>query len=242
MYIKELGFEVKATDIGFKDIDTTKGIVVGYFSAFGNKDADGDIIMPGAYLKTIRERGPKSAKPRIKHFLDHSRFNTVAVINELAEDTVGLKYESKAGSHTNGQDWLKMCIDGIVTEHSVGIQTVKNDKKSDGNYLLELQMWEGSSLQAWGSNSETPITGVKELNMKHLSERFELLEKAIRNGTYTDGTFVRLEDELKHIKSLLSKLTDTTEPDRKDDTTQPGAIDSEAIETIKRFTNKLKVV
>lgn len=242
MYIKELGFEVKATDIGFKDIDTAQGIVVGYFSAFGNKDSDGDIIMPGAYLKTIRERGPKSYKPRIKHFLDHSRFNTVAVIKELGEDTVGLKYESKAGSHTNGQDWLKMCVDGIISEHSVGIQTVKNDKKNDANYLLELQMWEGSSLQAWGSNSETPVESVKELNMKHLSERFSLLEKAIRNGTYTDETFLKLEDELKHIKNLLTKLTETTEPDRKNDTTQPDAIDSEAIDIIKQFTNQLKVV
>lgn len=242
MYSKELGCEVKSTDIAFKDLDSKQGIVVGYFSAFGNKDADGDIIVQGAYAKTIQERGPKSARPRIKHFLDHSRYNTVAIIQDLQEDSIGLQYVSKKGRHTAGEDWFKMCEDGIITEHSVGIETLQNDKKSDANYLTELRLWEGSSLQAWGSNFQTPIVGVKELTIKQIGDRFSLLEKAIRNGTYTDDTFGKLENELKAIKQLLAKLNDTTEPDHTKDTTQPDAIDSNVIETIKTFTHQLKVV
>src|SRR5689334_429049 len=138
MFVKELGCEVKTSNIAFKDIDSTKGIVVGYFSAFNNKDSDGDIILPGSFAKSIKERGPKSAKPRIKHLLDHDKRKAVAVIQELDEDEIGLKYESKAGRHTDGQDWLKMCEDGIVTEHSIGFETIKEDKKSEGNNMSEL--------------------------------------------------------------------------------------------------------
>lgn len=242
MFIKELGFEVKTSTLSFKDIDAKQGIVVGYFSAFGNKDSDGDIILPGAYAKSINERGPKSNKPRIKHLLDHNKTKAVAVIQDLQEDEIGLKYESKAGRHIDGQDWLKMCEDGIVTEHSVGFETIKAEEKSDANYMSELLLWEGSSLQAWGSNFSTPIVGVKELKITELHDRFTLLEKAIRNGKYSDNAFVGLEKELKAIKHLLSILTlDTTEPDHTLETTQPGLKEeSELLATLNKYYNNLK--
>lgn len=228
MFIKELGCEVKTSQIEFKDIDSQKQIVIGYFSAFGNKDSDGDIILPGAFAKSIKERGPKSSRPRIKHLLDHDKKKAVAIIQDLEEDNIGLKYQSKAGTHENGQDWFKMCECGIVSEHSIGFETIKEETKSDANYMSELLLWEGSSLQSWGSNSETPIVGVKEMKIKELQERFDTLEKAFRNGTFTDTTFIKLEKELKTIQHLLSILTlDTTEPDPTTDTTLPGLKEDE---------------
>ena len=56
---------------GLKDIDATGRTVQFYGSAFGNEDSDGDIIMPGAYTKTILENGPGSRQPRIKHLQQH---------------------------------------------------------------------------------------------------------------------------------------------------------------------------
>ena len=46
----------KSFEYGIKDIDSSKGIITGYFSAFNSKDSDGDIIFKGAYSKTIQER------------------------------------------------------------------------------------------------------------------------------------------------------------------------------------------
>ena len=57
-YYEVKNYTFKAVDISEKD-----GIVSGYFSSFGNKDSDGDIIERGAFKKTIKERGPKSTKP-----------------------------------------------------------------------------------------------------------------------------------------------------------------------------------
>lgn len=240
MYVKELGCEVKVCDLKFKDVDTKQGIVIGYFSAFGSKDADGDIILPGAYTKSIKERGPQSAKPRIKHLLDHNKTNAVAVIQGLEEDNIGLKYQSKAGRHTAGQDWLKMCEDGIITEHSVGFETVKEQKAKEANYMHELLLWEGSSLQAWGANENTPIESVKGLRLHELSGRIKLLEKAIRNGTYTDETFNKLIKELEAIKTLLDKLSDeTTQPGATTDTTEPSEEKEKQIDIINQlFTFK----
>lgn len=225
MYVQELGFDVKSTNLQFKDIDTKQGIVVGYFSAFNVKDTDGDILTKGAFAKTILERGPKSAKPRIKHFLDHNKTNTVAVLQDLSEDNIGLLYQSKAGRHTAGQDWLKMCEDGIITEHSTGTYTEKSkiQKKEDGNYILETKMWEGSSLQSWGANEHTPIVGFKSYKVMELRDRFAILEKAMRNGTYSDDTFTHvIEPEFKHISRIIDNLTDaTTQPGPQQHTIEP---------------------
>lgn len=234
MYIEELGYEVKSANIAFKDIDAKQGIVVGYFSAFGNEDSDGDIITPGAFAKTIKERGPKSAQPRIKHFMDHDSRKAPAVLKDLLEDSVGLRYESKAGRHTLGQDWVYMCEDGIITEHSIGFETIKNDNKGKVNLITETCLWEGSSLQGWGANANTPVEAVKSrfkaMKFDELNERFIILEKGIRDGKYSDETFIKLEKELKTIKHLLHILTlDSTQPDPNADSTKPGETKSDEI-------------
>jgi len=53
-----------------KDIDPKGRIVTGYYSAFGNVDSDDDVILPGAFERTLRERGPEG-KNRIMHLWQH---------------------------------------------------------------------------------------------------------------------------------------------------------------------------
>jgi len=226
MYVKELGLDVKSTNLQFKDIDMKQGIVQGYFSAFNVKDWDGDILLKGAFAKTIKERGPHSPKPQIKHLLDHNFANAVAKIQELEEDDFGLLYTSKAGRHTNGQDWLKMCEDGIITEHSTGTITERSkvQKKAEGNYVTETKMFEGSSLQFLGANSSTPIVRIKSYKMLELKDRLSILEKAMREGTYTDETFTQvIEPEFKHISRIIENLSvETTQPGPEQHTIEPN--------------------
>jgi HK97 family phage prohead protease len=245
MYIAEFGYDVKSTTLQFKDIDTKQGIVIGYFSAFGIKDWDGEILVKGAFKKSIVERGPKSNATvnfKLKHLLDHNRKNTVAVLQDLEEDEIGLRYESKAGRHTAGQDWLKMCEDGIITEHSTGTIPSKNKsvKKPEGTIITETYMIEGSSLQAWGANPGTPVVGFKNLKIEELKDRFTVLEKAMRNGTYTDETFIQvIEPELKHIERIINNFSAaTTEPEPLAATIQPEPKD-EMIATGLKSINKL---
>jgi HK97 family phage prohead protease len=197
----------KSFEYGIKDIDSKQGIITGYFSAFNSKDSDGDIIVKGAYTKTIQERGPKSSKPRIKHLIDHDKTKAVGLLTELREDDFGLYYESKAGRHTLGQDYLKMCEDGLISEHSVGFNVIKNKKSENGdNVITEILLWEGSGLQGWGANMNTPLTGVKELK-EDLQLQIQSLEKAIKNGSYSDPTFKQLEIKLKSIQDAFAEIT-----------------------------------
>src|SRR5690349_15828919 len=67
-------YEIKNTYGGdfeiIKDFDFKSRTVTGYFSRFGNKDHDGDILMPGAFSKSIEQRG-QGSKNLIPHLADH---------------------------------------------------------------------------------------------------------------------------------------------------------------------------
>ena len=171
-----------------KDVDGKQGIVSGYFASFNNVDSDGDIIMPGAFTKTIRENGPTSRQPRIKHLLNHDPEEPLGVITSLQEDAKGLAYTSQIGTHEDGIDFIKMVESGLITEHSIGYEVIKwrsSDTQTVTRYgqqvpvreLLELKLWEGSSLTAWGANANTPITGLKS----YYATRLPLLKSAITN-------------------------------------------------------------
>ncbi|MFD2597517.1 HK97 family phage prohead protease [Sphingobacterium corticis] len=198
----------KGINQGFKDVDVKQGIVTGYFAHFGSKDSDGDIIVAGAFAKSIRENGPESNHPRIKHLLDHNKKNAIAKITVLKEDDFGLYYESKAGRHTAGQDFLKMVEDGIITEHSHGYITLKEQQKADANYIYENILLEGSSLQFWGANANTPIIGIK--SEIEVIATITMLEKALRNATYTDETCIQLNERIKSLSSLLKPAKTTS--------------------------------
>jgi len=108
-----------------KDVDLQKRTVQAYYYNSQTVDSDNDIILPGAYAKSITERGPKSALPRIKHLFNH--WDAAGVILELGEDENGGWFLSKLGRHQVGRDVLTMYDDGIITEHSHGFEVVKTD-------------------------------------------------------------------------------------------------------------------
>lgn len=210
-------------NLSVKDVDGKKGIVTGYFSAFNNVDSDGDIMRKGCYERTIRENGPKSNKPRIKHLMNHNTSMPLGLLTELKEDDYGLYYESKAGTHNLGQDFIKMVESGLITEHSIGFRTIKRNQLQDYEgymknpakgwfEITEVKLFEGSSLTAWGANPNTPLTGLKtELQVESVNNRIELLCKALRNGTFTDETFDLLEIELRQLQQFnIDLLKQTT--------------------------------
>ena len=226
-----------------KDVDGKKGIVTGYFSDFNSIDSDGDIIKPGAFQKSISQNGPQSSKPRIKHLLNHDSSKPLGVLEVLKEDTKGLYYESRLGTHSLGVDFIKMVDSGLITEHSIGFQTVKYNQLKPWNEwkpgeaakeLTELKLYEGSSLTAWGANMNTPLTGLKtEQKVKKINDRIDVLIKALRDGSFTDETFDLLEIELKQMQQAMIDLT--TEPEK---TTQP---DSKMFaDSITNFINSIK--
>lgn len=86
------GLLTKALDpLSFK-ADADSGILSGYASRFWVVDSYGECTAPGCFQKSITERGPKSAQPRILLRYEHEY--TVGTHTDIAEDADGLAIEA----------------------------------------------------------------------------------------------------------------------------------------------------
>lgn len=202
---------VKNTEESVKDVDVEKGIVTGYFSVFGNKDSDGDIVMPGAFRKTIKENGPQAERSRILHLYMHDPTQILAKPSILKEDKRGLYFESKISDTSLGRDVLQLYRDKVLTEHSIGYQVVKRevDESTETQSLTELKLWEGSTV-SWGANMEALVQTVKSegkytKSWDILLQKIEALDTAVK-GEYTDDTARLLEIQFNQLKQFVVSL------------------------------------
>jgi HK97 family phage prohead protease len=205
--------------------DDSKTVTV-YYSAFGNVDSDGDVIMPGAFTKSIKENGP-DGKNRIWHLFNHSTDKPVSKPKELTEDAFGLKAVVKMPNTTLGRDTYELYKDGHITEHSIGFKTVKSQAKSGYNEIQEIQLFEGSSV-LWGANSNTPTVMVKSEIKSTVIDEIAKTIKSLRNGFYTDETFGLLELKLKQLQQYLAEMEDQPSVPSEDQpqTDFPGELDN----------------
>ena len=204
-----------------KDIDIKNRTVQAYYFNSQTVDSDGDLIKPGAYAKSIAERGPKSSQPRIKHLFNH--WDACGVLMELAEDANGGFFTSKLGRHNVGRDVLNMYDDGIITEHSHGFQVEKAGDETEAGQTIRVIsegiLWEVSSLDKWGANQNTPVIKSKEDQGEWIKKLDKLL-KALTSGNYTDETFEVFELQVRQIQELLKRY-ELKEPEQPP--TPPGA-------------------
>lgn len=198
----------KSCNLQLKDIEDEKGIVSFYFSAFNNKDSDGDILRKGAFTKSIKENAQ-----RIKHFKNHDPHLAVGRILELGEDEKGAFAVSQLSKSTLGKDTLIEYKEGIISEHSHGFQTIneKHDSELNANVITEVKLWEVSSLTAWGANMNTPTTGIKSL--KDVEAMFKAIEKVLKDSNISEERGVELQKSYDHLGNLIKSLSKPSEDD-----------------------------
>lgn len=222
--------------------------VTGYFSAFGNVDSDGDMIMPGAYTKTIAENGPNGSQ-RIQHLLQHNTNQPLGKIKELTEDGYGLLFKSQLVPTSFGLDTILLYDAGVFNEHSVGFQTVKSQAKGNYKELQELRLWEGSTV-TWGANADTPMTGLKGLNLSvdQIAEKFDQLLKGIKAGAFAGENEYLLDLSFSQFKDFFNDLNEQAEPQAKTKESEPLEFSNQAakaldpqsvIRAIKELTAKI---
>jgi HK97 family phage prohead protease len=217
-------YKCKNFDLEVKDIDKKSRIVTGYFSTFGNLDSDGDIMMPGAFKRSIQDWGPEG-KGRIKHLQNHNTNLPLGRPIVLKEDTMGLYYESKLVETSFGTDFIKMVEGGLITEHSIGFSTIREQKTASGNEIQDVKLFEGSSLTAWGANEDTPMLGFKSVyQVEELKEEIRRFEKFIRHSDATDETIdlciIKVRQLAQAVEALSTKASDKEPEQQKGDDKQ----------------------
>jgi HK97 family phage prohead protease len=193
----------KQTSIGIEDIDETNGIVSGYGSIFGNIDSDNDIILAGAYTKTLQENGS-----RVRYCNQHRIDQPLGKFTELREDGTGLYFVAQVPKTRMGEDILLLMKNGVITENSVGIMPIIKENRADGVRLLkECKLYEISCVTL-AANPMALITDAKgEINQDLLAKRFDILAKMIKKENVSDELGYAIEGELMKLKSLFVDIT-----------------------------------
>ena len=232
----QLPWVTKDTYTEIEGVDVEKRIVEGYYSVFDYKDSDGDVIVKGAYEKTVRENGPMG-KNRIMHLYQHDPLKVLGRPMTLMEDNKGLYFRTMIADTQLGTDVLKLYRDGVLKEHSVGINFIQRDysKEEDAYIVKEAKMWEGSTV-TWGAN-ELAIGGLAKGTNKDLLDKYKELSKAFYSGDYSDETYVLINMHIKNLEQAIRKSLQSAEA-------EPFTFDTPEADfsaIFKDFNNQLKI-
>jgi len=146
-------------------LDAAKREVTGYASVFNNVDGNGDIVLPGAYTKTLQEDLPAG---RIKVKRNHERLIGRPVHAE--QDSKGLLTVSRISQTPLGDETLTLIDDGVIDRMSIGYRVPSEGKSYatvDGRKVRKLSrvvLDEWSYLDDPPANDDAVITGVKSID------------------------------------------------------------------------------
>jgi hypothetical protein len=163
-FIKELAPEQsKIKVIVDDDEDAQSGVIEGYASVFDNVDSVNEIVVKGAFTKTLKERLKKGM---IKLFDSHKVYDgtqaVIGIVEDAKEDDYGLWFRARFSSVGRAQDIRTKVKEGILTALSFGYDVLKDqvDEVKKVRYLKELRLHE-ISIVAWGANPKAAIDAVK---------------------------------------------------------------------------------
>lgn len=220
----------KQTNIGeIVDADEKNGIVKGYGSVFGNIDSDGDMIMMGAYKKTIQENGE-----RVKYLYQHDIEKPIGKMRELYEDSTGLAFVAEVPKTRLGMDVIELIKSGVITENSVGIMPIQKRMVDDYREIAEVKLYEISAVTL-AANDQAKIMDVKnEKNREAIFDRYDRLTKLIRKSDISDEMGYAIESEIQKLKSLFVQNFTLPQEER----TTPNETNDDEI--LKYIINSLK--
>jgi HK97 family phage prohead protease len=201
-----MSMQFKQVSHEIKELDDAKGVIIAYASVYNNIDSDREVIMPGAFTKTVNEN-----YKRIRVLKDHNptiglgvplAINTSDSYGLLTTTQFNLKKEVSRDMY---EDIKLFLANGLNAELSIGFQTVKSieervDEENEIEKITEVKLWEYSFLSNWAANERALVQSVKQMNN---TDFIELLVK-MYNLPYSD-------ERLKSVENILKSL-ETNEP------------------------------
>lgn len=180
-----------------KGVDLEKGEFTGYAAIFDNIDLGNDLIERGAFTKTLQENGH-----RIKICWQHDTKEPIGKPIELREDSTGLFVKGKVSQTTRGRDALILMRDGVVTEFSIGYDSVKYKFNGPVRHLKEVKLWEISPV-TFAMNPSAGIIAVKAMNETEL-----LFDYTINDADVFDPESLSIMDIEEGVKGIIGRAID----------------------------------
>lgn len=194
--------------------------VVGFPTIYGNVDDGGDLIVQGAYAKTLNERSDRLrwlwqhqwATPPIASIeeitsVDRSELPPV-VLSRFPEATGGLKVKRKYLETQRGDEVLKGIESNAITEMSIGYDPIAMEFPEDlivagkraWRILTEIRLWEFSDV-LWGMNPATANASAKSL-IEQASDPADLYDLLQSAGKWSGVLAAHLQAQAKAADRL----------------------------------------
>lgn len=200
-----LRLEVKAV--------TAEGTFEGLLSPYGNVDGGGDVIEPGAYTKTMKDRGAK-----VPLLWGHNKNLPIGDL-QLEDRPEGLWAKGRLLLDLqSAKEAYILMKEGVVTGMSIGYEVIKKSIEGGVRHLKEIKLYEGSVV-LFPMNDLARITDVKaegeekgdfneELREYQILDAYYQMFNALRNAmsscVYMTGT---PEEKLAMCETVLEQFT-----------------------------------
>jgi uncharacterized protein len=122
-------------------VASTTGVFVGYASLFGRRDAQGDVVMPGAFSESLAQRGTSG----IRMLFQHDPSEPIGTWIDIAEDANGLAVRGRLDMRVQrGRELLALLDSRGLDGLSIGFRTVSASKQKGerGRRLNRIDLWE----------------------------------------------------------------------------------------------------
>jgi len=126
----------------------------GYASTFDNVDEGGDVVLHGAFTKSLARRVPKL-------LWQHDMFEPIGKVLALDEDERGLHGDFLISRTSRGHDAYQLLKDGAIDSMSIGYLPTEKSLSPDGVRQLERVDLFEISLVSLPMNAEARITAIK---------------------------------------------------------------------------------
>lgn len=180
-----------------KSVDATTGIFKGYGSVFGEVDSHRDIVMPGAFSKSLAKY---KAKGRLVPMLwQHDTWNPIGVYPELKEDDIGLDLEGECNMEVQqGREAHALMKQRALSGLSIGFNITRADERDPQTGIRkihEVDLWEISPV-TFPSNDSSRVVDVKSIAVL---ESLADCEKALRDAGFSRAESTALVSRIKSI-------------------------------------------
>lgn len=194
----------------------------GYGSVFGVKDSYADIVMPGAFQKSLAAWQEKGRLPAL--LWQHDMAEPIGVYTEMREDSTGLYVKGRllieddplakrAYAHMKAGSLSGLSIGYILNDYEY-------DKDKSAFLLKEIDLWE-ISLVTFPANDEARIADVKSLLERGEIPPPSKVEKALREVGFSGS----------QAKAFMAKGYSAISP-------REAAV-NEALDTLKILINRM---
>jgi len=152
-----------------KEAEDGSPVVVGYASAFNVLDSHGDVVVPGAFAKSIVERFERGL---VKMLWQHDPERPIGVPVKLEEDSYGLRFEARLANTPLANEARELMRAGVVDRFSIGYEVTKSRRSKaselgiriptdpEVNVLEEIKLYEFSPV-TFAANEEAHLVAAK---------------------------------------------------------------------------------